>query len=345
MSSEGDFQNNTAVSQKEPNHRKGLISVVVPCFNESAVIGVFYQELKRILIALDGLEHEIVFIDDGSIDDTLAQLDQIARKDPCVRVGSFSRNFGHQIALTAGLDVVVGEAVITMDADLQHPPELIPQMIDKWKSGYDIVSCVRDSTEGASFLKNVTSRGFYRIINLMSETPIPYGAADFNLLSQRAYMALRNMPERHRFLRGMTSWIGFKRTFLPYTARKRAGGESKYTVVKMVTLALDAILSFSAAPLRIATRLGLLVTFLGFSYLMYILCRYFFLGDTVQGWASLISATLMLGGFNLVSVGLVGQYLSRIFEEVKGRPIYIFKQEPSRPGQSQSPEGPKEQSS
>jgi dolichol-phosphate mannosyltransferase len=239
----------------------------------------------------------------------------------------------------------MGEAVITMDADLQHPPELIPQMIDKWRSGYDIVSCVRNSTKSASFLKNATSRGFYRILNLLSETPIPSGAADFNLLSRRAYLVLRSMPERHRFLRGMTSWIGFNRAFLPYNEVKRPAGESKYTVLKMVNLAMDAIFSFSAAPLRIATRLGLLVTFLGFTYLVYIVCRYLFLGDTVQGWASMISTILILGGFNLVFIGLIGQYLSRIFEEVKGRPIYIFKQEPGAFARSTSGKVTKESSS
>jgi dolichol-phosphate mannosyltransferase len=328
MLSEGQCKNDTEVEQKESNHLGALISVVVPCFNESAVIDLFYRELKRVLQTLDNLEHEIIFIDDGSIDDTLIRLNQIGREDPCVCVGSFSRNFGHQIALTAGLDAAMGEAVIIMDADLQHPPELIPQMIDKWRSGYDIVSCVRNSSKNTSFLKNAISRGFYRILNLLSETPIPSGVADFNLLSRRAYLVLQSMPERHRFLRGMTSWIGFNRAFLPYSEAKRTAGESKYTMLKMVTLAMDAIFSFSAAPLRVATRLGLLVTFLGFIYLVYIICRYLFLGDTVQGWASMISTILILGGFNLVFVGLVGQYLSRIFEEVKGRPIYIFKQEP-----------------
>jgi len=340
-----DVKTPVGAQKEEQDFHRNFISVVVPCFNESKVVGLFYPELKRVLDGLEGFEYEIIFVDDGSTDDTLDKLNQIARKDLCVRVCSFSRNFGHQIALTAGLDVAVGDVVITMDADLQHPPALIPKLIEKWKQGYDIVSGVRNTTEDASWFKKATSRGFYSILNFLSETHIPTGVADFNLLSHRAYMVLRNMPERHRFLRGMTSWMGFKRAFLPYSAAKRVAGESKYTVFKMVTLALDATFSFSAAPLRIATKFGLIITFSGFVYLMWILGRYFLLGDTIQGWASLIGVTLILGGFNLISIGLVGQYLSRVFEEVKGRPIYIFKQEPTRFAHSQTQEEPKEQPS
>lgn len=342
MSSAQSIENKAQIASKGPDCRDHLISVVVPCYNESKVIHVFYEALKPVLQVLEGFQYEIIFIDDGSADDTLAQLNQIAEKDSCVRVGSFSRNFGHQTALTAGIDAAEGEVMITMDADLQHPPELIPEMINKWKEGNDIVSAVRDTTEGASCFKKMTSRGFYYILNVLSETSIPQGVADFNLFSRRAYMVLRNMPERHRFLRGMTSWIGFDRAFLSYSAAKRAAGESKYTIFKMVTLALDGIFSFSAVPLRIATRIGLLITFLGFVYLAWIFERYFVSGNTVPGWASLIAVTLILGGFNLVSVGMLGQYLSRVFEEVKGRPMYILKQEPSRRKAPQTLEGPRE---
>lgn len=340
MSSAESIENRAQIASKGPAYRENLISVVVPCYNESKVIHVFYQALKPVLQALEGFQHEIIFIDDGSADDTLVQLNQIAERDSCVRVGSFSRNFGHQTALTAGMDAAEGKALITMDADLQHPPGLIPEMINKWKEGYDIVSAVRDSTEGVSYFKRMTSRGFYYILNVLSETSIPQGVADFNVFSRRAYMVLRNMPERHRFLRGMTSWIGFDRAFVRYSAAKRAAGESKYTVFKMVTLALDAIFSFSAAPLRIATRIGLMITFLGFVYLAWILERYFVSGDTVPGWASLIAVTLILGGGNLLFVGTLGQYLSRVFEEVKGRPLYVLKQEPSLRRDSQTREEP-----
>ena len=344
MLSDDHHKNGTETEKKKPCCARGLISVVIPCFNESTVIQLFYPELKRVFQTLEDFQHEIIFVDDGSTDDTLVQLNRMAQQDSCVRVCSFSRNFGHQIAITAGLDAATGEAAITMDADLQHPPELIPQMINKWKEGYDIVTAVRDSTDGLSCFKRITSKGYYFILNFLSEIRIPQGAADFNLFSRPAYMALRAMPERHRFLRGMTSWVGFKRDFLSYSEPKRAAGESKYTVLKMITLALDGIFSFSAAPLRIATKLGLLITFCGLSFLIYILGRYLS-GDTVRGWASLIGVTLILGGVNLMSIGLLGQYLSRVFEEVKGRPIYIFKQEPTRFVQSQPRECPKEQSS
>jgi glycosyltransferase involved in cell wall biosynthesis len=344
MPSDNRSNENNKAKKKRQSHDADLISVVIPCFNESKVIHLFYPELKRVLRALRGVRHEMIFVDDGSTDDTLAELNQIGHKDPCVRVCSFSRNFGHQIAITAGLDAAKGNAAITMDSDLQHPPALIPQMVEKWKQGYDIVSAVRDSTEGVSYFKRATSSGFYSILNLLSETRIPTGAADFNLFSRRAYLTLRAMPERHRFLRGMTSWMGFDRAFLKYAAPKRAAGESKYSVLKMTSLALDGIFSFSAAPLRIAMKVGLIITFLGSIYLIYILARYF-LGGTVPGWASLIGVTLILGGVNLVSIGLVGQYLSRIFEEVKGRPTYIFKQEPTRAVEPRVEQVPKERAS
>jgi len=342
MSSDDEPKRAQTPAEPEKGFGHGLISVISACYNESEAIGLFYAELKRILQTLKDWEHEIIFVDDGSEDNTCAQLNKIAENDPCVRVYSFSRNFGHQIALTAGIDAAEGEVLITMDADLQHPPELIPQMIHKWKEGYDIVSAVRNATEGASRFKKMTSKGFYFILNVLSETPIPQGVADFNLFSRRAYRVLRNMPERHRFLRGMTSWIGFNRAFLPYSAAQRAAGESKYTVFKMVTLALNAIFSFSAAPLRIATRIGLVITFCGFVYLAWILERYFVSGDTVPGWASLIGVTLILGGFNLISVGLLGQYLSRVFEEVKRRPMYILKQEPGHRRDAQAHQAPHE---
>ena len=319
---------------KDSSEHKALLSVISPCYNESKVIGLFYTELKQVLESLEDLGHEIIFVDDGSTDDTLAQLNQIAHKDSRVRVCSLSRNFGHEIAMTAGLDTAEGDAVITMDVDLQHPPALIPHMINKWKDGYDIVSPVRDSTEGISWFKKATAKGFYSILNLLTETHIPAGASDFNLFSRRAYMALRAMPERHRFIRGMASWIGFNRAFLQYSATKRAAGKSKYTVMKLVALALDGIFSFSTAPLRIATKFGLIITLSGFVYLIWIVGRYFLYGVITPGWASLIGVTLILGGCQLIFIGLIGQYLARIFEEVKGRPRYIIKQTPVTSQQS-----------
>jgi glycosyltransferase involved in cell wall biosynthesis len=306
-----------------------LLSIVAPFYNESDVVGLFYQGLRPVLDSLTDLDVEIVFVDDGSTDDTLDQLNRIADRDPAVRVCSLSRNFGHQIALTAGLDVAAGDAVITMDSDLQHPPVLIPELVRRWREGYDVVSGIRVSTAGETWLKGVTSRGFYTLLNALSTTTVPQGAADFCLLSRRVVKSLRDMPERHRFLRGLVSWVGFRRALVPYEAPKRAAGHTKYSLVKMVALALDAVFSFSAEPLRLALRAGFGITLLGFVYLAWTLINGYLLGALVPGYSSLIGVTMILGGCQLTFIGLVGQYLARVFEEVKGRPIYLLKQEPS----------------
>jgi glycosyltransferase involved in cell wall biosynthesis len=308
-----------------------LLSVVVPCYNESEVIRLFYRALKDVLAKLDGVSHEIVFVDDGSADDTLVQLNGIMASDAAVRVASLSRNFGHQIALTAGIDAAAGDAVILMDSDMQHPPALIPELVKQWQAGADVVSAIRQQTEGESWFKGVTSRGFYRLLNSMSGTQVPQGAADFCLLSKRVVASLRDMPERHRFLRGLVSWVGFKRALVPYVAPSRAAGTTKYSFVKMVTLALDAIFSFSAEPLRLALRAGLVVALGGIVYLVVTLGYGYVVAGLTPGYASIIGVVLILGGFQIAFIGLIGQYLSRVFEEVKGRPLYLLKQEPTPP--------------
>jgi polyisoprenyl-phosphate glycosyltransferase len=309
--------------------RHELLCVVCPCYNEEEVIGDFYDELKAVLNSIDDLDHTILFVDDGSTDASLQRLNALACNDTSVQVYSLSRNFGHQIALSAGLDVAVGDAVVMMDSDLQHPPSLIPQMIHLWREGYDVVSAARKSTADASFIKRLTSNGFYWLLNLLSDTPIAVGVADFCLLSHRAHAALQKMPERRRFLRGMISWIGFKRAFLPYDAPSRPRGKSKYTIARMLSLAFDAAFSFSVVPITIAVRLGLVIVACGVIYLSYVIFRYFVLGDLVQGWGSLISVSLILGGLQLAFIGLIGSYIARIFDEVKERPLYLFKQEPA----------------
>jgi dolichol-phosphate mannosyltransferase len=304
---------------------------VSPCFNEAEVIGLFYDELRRVLDGLPEYDFEVVLVDDGSVDRTLEALNRIAERDRRVRVASFSRNFGHQIAITAGLDFATGDAVIMMDSDLQHPPSLIPELIRRWREGYDIVSAVREDTEGVSIFKTASSRAFYWLINALSAVQIPQGAADFCLVSRRVAGELRGMRERHRFLRGMISWSGFSRALVSYRAAARAAGESKYTLFKMVALALDAVVSFSTVPIRLATRVGFLITGLGFVYLAWNLIKAFATGQMAPGWASLIGVTMILGGSQLIFIGLIGQYLARVFEELKGRPMYILKQEPALP--------------
>jgi dolichol-phosphate mannosyltransferase len=270
----------------------------------------------------------VVFVDDGSTDDTLALLNGFAEHDPALRVLSLSRNFGHQVALTAGIDHAAGDAVVMMDSDLQHPPSVIPELVRQWRAGHDVVNAIRQRTEGEGWFKGLTSRGFYALLNLLSGTKVPAGAADFCLLSRRVCLALRDMPERHRFLRGLVSWAGFDRALVPYVAPKRAAGSTKYSLVKMVGLALDAVFSFSAEPLRLALRAGLGITIFGFAYLAYALIYGYLLSGLVPGYSSLIALMMILGGSQLMFIGLIGQYLARIFEQVKGRPIYLLKQEP-----------------
>jgi len=305
------------------------LCIVTPCFNEVAIIEQFLTALRSALDSVPGARYRIIVVDDGSIDGTLQVLNRLAAEDPRISVYSLSRNFGHQIALTAGLDVAEGDAILLMDSDLQHPPAVARAMVEEWRaSGADIISAVRRSTDDASLFKRWSGSFFYWLINRMSETPILPGAADFCLLSARAHRALRAMPERHRFLRGMISWIGFERRLVEYDAPPRPGGHSKYTILKMAGLAMDAILSFSATPMKVATRLGAMAAAIGAGYLVYALARYFVLGDLERGWGSLMGAILIIGGIQLLFLGLMGEYLVRLFDEAKRRPLYVFKQVP-----------------
>lgn len=305
------------------------LSVVSPCYNEEAVIEQFYHALKGVLAGIREMEHEILLVDDGSSDGTLARLNSLALKDDRLTVVSLSRNFGQQIALSAGMDYADADAVILMDSDLQHPPELIPEMVRQWRErNCDIVSAIRKLTPDSTLFKRISSKTFYLLFNLLSDVRIEPGAADFCLLSRRAQTAVREMPERHRFLRGIISWIGFKRGFVPYEASARAAGSSKYTLKEMITLGLTGAFSFSAAPIKLASRLGAFVCGLGAIYLVYVLIRAIWFGDLVQGWGSLMSVLLILGGLNFTLIGLIGGYLGRVYEESKRRPLYFVKQEP-----------------
>ncbi|MBI2823293.1 MAG: glycosyltransferase family 2 protein [Planctomycetia bacterium] len=294
----------------------------------------FHEALRQTLAGLADCQSEIVLVDDGSSDATPRVLEELSREDPAVRVISLSRNFGHQIALTAGLDAADGDAVIMMDADLQHPPSLIPDLVARWQAGADIVSAVRQSTRGASWWKTATSGIFYRLINLLSDTYVVPGVADFCLLSRRAHQALLAVRERQRFLRGIVSWIGYNRTFVPFEAPPRFAGRSSYGLAKMFRLAMAAVISFSSAPLRMATRVGLLVSAAGFAYLIYILTAWLFFKRIEPGWTSTISVILILGGVQLTFTGLLGEYLAVVYEEAKQRPLYLLK-EPS-PKQTRS---------
>jgi len=309
--------------------RLPTLCVVSPCFNEAAGIRAFHEALGRVLDSLPDLDYRIVLVDDGSTDETLRVLNELAAEDERVEVYSLSRNFGHQVALTAGCDVARGEALILMDSDLQHPPELIPAMVARWRAGAEVVSAVRKRTEGASFFKRLTARLFYAFLNSISDIRVEPGAADFVLLSRRANEALLRMPERHRFLRGMISWIGFRRDFVEYDAPRRNAGESHYTVRRMISLASDALFSFSTAPVRLATRLGVALVACGLLYLAYVGYAVFAQPQQiVPGWTSLVIVVLILSGVQILLIGLIGEYIARIFEEAKNRPLYFFKQRP-----------------
>lgn len=310
-----------------------LLCIVAPCYNEAEVISLFYKALKPVLQEIPDLDHRIIFVDDGSDDSTLTKLHDLAAQDPSVAVLSLSRNFGHQVALTAGLDAAKGDAIVMMDSDLQHPPTLIPGMVKLWREGHDVVSAVRKSTADSSIFKRMTSAAFYSLVNRLSDTRIVPGAADFCLLSHQAHQALQQCPERHRFWRGMVSWIGFSRAFVEFEAPPRPAGRSKYSNLKMLTLALDAVFSFSVVPIRLAAHLGLAAISLSLLYLLYILaCFLFDRPLLVQGWTSIIFVVAFLGGVQLAFIGVLGEYIGRIFEEVKRRPLYILKQHP-RDGQ------------
>jgi dolichol-phosphate mannosyltransferase len=314
-----------------PAPRRPRLCIIAPCFNEELVIESFLTELTLVLKDIEKeYSWRVILVDDGSTDGTLLKLESLEVQEPRLRVYSFSRNFGHQIALTAGFDFAKGDAVIFMDSDLQHPPKLIPQMLAEWRKGNDVVSAMRLWTGDAGWLKRCTSRGFYSLFNLLSDVKILPGVADFGLLSKKVHRQLIDMPERHRFLRGMIAWLGYKRCLVPYVAEPRGGGASKYTFRKMLRLATDAVFSFTSRPIRLASRIGLALVVVGAVYLFYIVGRFFICGDLIMGWASMVGTTLVLGGAQLFFIGILGEYMARVFEEAKQRPLYVMKRKPAR---------------
>jgi dolichol-phosphate mannosyltransferase len=298
------------------------LNVVCPAFDEEGNVAELIRRLKPVLDGT-GLDWEIIFVDDGSEDGTWQRLEQAAREDPRIRSLRLSRNFGHQVALTAGLEASDGDLVLTMDSDLQHPPEVIPALLARAREGFDVVYAVRSSVAGESWLKRKSAQFFYRLLNRMTSLNLPRGGADFRLMSRRVVNAVLAMPEKHRFLRGMTRWVGFEQTVIEYDQPPRESGRSKYSLRRMWRFAWDAIASFSALPLRAASVFGFVVSGLGGLYLVYILAVYFFTDSAVAGWTSVVAAVLVLSGVQLICLGFIGQYLGRTYEEVKGRPLYL----------------------
>jgi dolichol-phosphate mannosyltransferase len=296
---------------------------VIPCFNESEVIGYTVAALLALANDLPELVVDMIIVDDGSQDDSRRILRELAGQDPRVRMLGLSRNFGHQKAVSAGLDWARGDAVVLIDADLQDPPELIPEMVTLWRQGYDVVYGQRLERQGESAFKRSSARLFYQLLNLLSDVPIPLDTGDFRLMDRRVVASLREMPERDRFLRGMVSWVGFRQIAIPYLRRQRLAGTSKYPLRKMVRFATDGILSFSTRPLQLSITLGFMSSLVSLLMIAYSILVRLFTSTWVEGWTSLMSAVLFLGGVQLIGIGILGEYTGRIYNEVKRRPLYF----------------------
>jgi dolichol-phosphate mannosyltransferase len=303
------------------------LSVIVPLYNEELVIEAMYAKLTEVLTQSD-ITYEIVMVNDGSRDRTMPLAQSICASDPRVKLLSFSRNFGHQIAITAGMDKCRGQAIIVIDADLQDPPAVIFEMIKKWKEGYQVVYGVREKRVGESWFKLFTAASFYRILKRMTSVDIPVDTGDFRLIDRRVLDEFKKMRERARFVRGMVSWIGFKQGAVYYSRDPRLAGETKYPFSKMLRFAIDGILSFSQVPLRFSSAFGLVSSAISFLFMVYgLVVKYFFPQNAIPGWASLFSAVLFLGGVQLICIGVLGEYVGRIYEELKRRPLYIVDRE------------------
>ncbi|BBN99370.1 glycosyltransferase family 2 protein [Sporolactobacillus terrae] len=300
-------------------------SIVVPVFNEEQVI---YDSYKRLKTVMDRTyeSYELLFVNDGSRDRTSEILNYISEGDTHVKVIEFSRNFGHQIAITAGMDYAMGQAIVVIDADLQDPPELILQMIGKWKEGFEVVYGKRMERKGESFFKKKTAALFYRILRVSTDIDIPLDTGDFRLIDRRVCDEMKRIPEKNRFIRGLVSWVGFKQTAVEYIRDERLAGETKYPLKKMLKLSIDGLTSFSYKPLKLATYGGALLSFAGFVYMIIALGMKLFTSSTVPGWTSLIVIQLLFSGFTLFILGVIGEYIGRIYDETKDRPLYIIRE-------------------
>jgi glycosyltransferase involved in cell wall biosynthesis len=305
---------------------KPLLSVAVPCFNEAEVLWATHGRLVGVLSHIPDTDFEIIYIDDGSTDATPEVLGEIRSLDPRVRTLRLSRNFGHQTAVSAGLEHASGDAVVLIDADLQDPPEIIPEMLAQWLEGYQVVYGVRTDREGERWFKLATAKVFYRVLDWLSDTEIPVDTGDFRLMDRSIVDVLRAMPERDRFVRGMVAWAGFRQIAVPYHRAPRFAGTSKYPFLKMVRFALDGLTSFSRAPLRLATWMGFAVSAIAIAAMVYALVLGLFTSNWVSGWPAVFMAVLFVGGAQLLSLGIIGEYIGRIYGEAKRRPLYLIEE-------------------
>ncbi len=299
------------------------LSIVIPVFNEEQNIPDLYQRIKAVVKDLE-VSHELFFVDDGSLDDSLQMIMQLAVNDDCVKYIELSRNFGQQIAVSAGLDFVAGNRTVIIDADLQDPPELIKELYLKMDEGYNVVYAKRRKRIGESFGKKITARMFYRILKLITAVDIPVDAGDFRIIDKKMVKALRSMTEKTKFLRGQISWAGFKQSFVEYDRDERKGGQTGYSYGSMMRFAKDGITSFSDFPLKLVTYVGFFVAAIAFIVMVYALYSKYILGSAVPGWTSIILSTLFLGGIQLLGIGVIGEYISRIAANVRNRPLYFI---------------------
>jgi polyisoprenyl-phosphate glycosyltransferase len=301
------------------------ISVIVPLYNESKNIEYLFARLISVLNRLK-ISYEIICINDGSEDDTLEKLLEYNQQNPSFKIINLSRNFGKEIALTAGIDYASGAAIIPLDADLQDPPELIEQLIAKWRKGYDVVYATRRSRRGETWLKQATAKAFYQTIGKMSPVPIPSNTGDFRLLDRRVVEAIKKLPERTRFMKGLFAWVGYKQTSILFDREPRHSGKTNWNYWKLWNFALDGIISFSFLPLKVWSYIGVTISLISLLYALFLVIRTLAFGVDVPGYASLMVAILFLGGVQLITLGVLGEYLGRVYEEVKGRPLYFVRE-------------------
>lgn len=300
-------------------------SIIIPMYNEEAVIQETYRRIK-IVMGKTGEPYELLFVNDGSKDNCSQMIEEYSYWDESVKLIDLSRNFGHQIAITAGMDYALGDAIVIIDADLQDPPELILDMIVEWKKGYEVVYAKRVKRNGESLFKKWTASLFYRVLRYSTDISIPVDTGDFRLMDRKVCDELKRLPEKNRFVRGLVSWVGFRQKAIEYERDERLAGETKYPLKRMIKLSLDGITSFSYKPLKLAGYLGTLLSASGFLYLMYVLYLAIFTESAVKGWASMIGITLTFNGFVLIMLGILGEYVGRIYDETKGRPLYIVQE-------------------
>ncbi|MBH0161736.1 glycosyltransferase family 2 protein [Fictibacillus sp. 26RED30] len=304
---------------------KELISIVVPMYFEEEVAEECYNRLRNVM-ENNNINYEFIFVNDGSTDGTTEILKGIAEYDHRAKIVNFARNFGHQIAVTAGIDFAKGDAIVIIDADLQDPPEVIPTLVSKWREGYEVVYAKRKNRSGETFFKLLTAKYFYKFLNYMSDIEIPKDTGDFRIIDRKVADVFKNMTERNRFVRGMFSWVGFRQTYIEYERDERFAGETKYPLKKMIKFASDGIIAFSTKPLRFVMTLGFISVFISIFVLFYTIIVKLFGKEVQAGWASIMVAITFFSGIQLLSIGIVGQYIARIYDESKNRPIYIVRE-------------------